>query len=138
MTKNDNQKKTIVYEFADGTKSIVEVDAHIADSIEVSRREEENYERKCRYWTKVKMDYEGSCFADENTPSRLYELAEEERRVEAFLTTLTETQRRRLILRMDDPDLSLRDIARLEGVDIKTMTECFNAIKVKFNKFFNK
>lgn len=41
MTKNDNKKKTIVYEFANEIKSIVEIDAHMADSIEVSRREEE-------------------------------------------------------------------------------------------------
>ncbi len=49
MNANSKKKelfimKEIVYEFADGTKSVIEVDDALADEIIISRREEENYE----------------------------------------------------------------------------------------------
>lgn len=42
--------KKIVYEWADGTKTTIEVEDIWADFVEDSRRKEENYERKMRYW----------------------------------------------------------------------------------------
>ena len=139
-----NQKphtKTVTYVFADGSKSVIEVEDKFADFIEVSRREEENYERKSRYWCRIRLDessYEGKWFEDqESSPSEALERELEQERVDDFFKTLTEVQRRRLSLRMDDPDLSLREIARIENCDIKTIRECFEAIKKKYNKFFN-
>ena len=36
----------IIYKFADGSESVVEVEEEIGQAIIVSRREEENYERR--------------------------------------------------------------------------------------------
>jgi len=126
----------IVYKFADGTRTEVEVDDELGIAILEEERKFENYERKCRYWEKVKLDYEGSAFADNSTPDKIYELEEEQRRVDAFMETLTPTQRRRLQIRMENPGISLREIARQEGTDIKTIRECFEGIKKKHQKFF--
>lgn len=134
--------KQITYEFADGTKSVIEVDDALADEIIISRREEENYERKTRYWCKVSLDecdFEGEWFADKSpTPLERYELDEQQRRVDSFLETLTPTQRRRFNYRMIDPSISLREIARLEGVPFQTVNETFDQIKKKYKKFFKK
>lgn len=48
--------KKIVYEWADGTKTTIKVEDKWADFVEDSRRKEENYERKMRYWNKVSLD----------------------------------------------------------------------------------
>lgn len=129
----------IVYRFADGTKTEVEVDDELGIAILEEERKFENYERKCRYWCPIKLDqseYEGDWFADDNTPSKAYELEEEQKRVDAFMETLTPTQRRRLEIRMDNPGISLREIARQEGTDIKTIRECFEGIEKKYKNFF--
>ena len=143
--------KTVTYEFADGTKSIIEVPVKFAEMIEVSRREEESSERKDRYWCKVRLDladYEGDWFVDKSpTPvealilkeeeKERQELIEEEKKVEVeFMKSLTETQRRRLNMRLEDPNITLREIARIDGVNIRAVVECFEAIGKKFKKYF--
>ena len=55
-------KMKIIYKFADGTISEVEIEEEVGQAIIVSRREEENYERKMRYHCPVSIDrleYEG-------------------------------------------------------------------------------
>lgn len=101
-------------------------------------REAENYERKCRYWNVMRIDYEGAAVADYDTPDLYVERKEEQRKVDEFFKLLTPTQRRRLLIRYDDPSISLREIARMEGVDIKTIRECFEGIQKKYLKFFGK
>lgn len=66
----------IKYEFKDGTISEVEVDDELGEYINLSRREEENYERKTRYHCPVsidKLEYKGMQFADPDTPMSIYE-----------------------------------------------------------------
>lgn len=134
--------KEIVYEFADGTKSVIEVDDALADEIIISRRVEENYERKTRYWVTTSLDdceYEGEWFAGKGpTPSEQYELDEQQAVVDSFMDTLTPIQKRRLLMRMYNPDLSLREIAEIEGTDHRAIRDCFELIRKKYQKFFNK
>lgn len=61
----------IIYKFADGTISEVEVSEEFVQAITTSRREEENYERKMRYHCSISIDqleYQGIEFADRDTP----------------------------------------------------------------------
>ena len=62
---------------------------------------------------------------------------EEQLECNRFLELLTPTQKRRLLMRMENPTLSLREIARIEEVDYKSIEECFEAIKNKYKKFLN-
>lgn len=128
----------IKYRFEDGSVSEVEVDEKLGLTISAMERENENYERKCRYWNVMRIDYEGAAVADYDTPDLYVERKEEQRKVDEFFKLLTPIQRRRLLIRYDDPSISLREIARMEGVDIKTIRECFEGIQKKYLKFFGK
>ena len=128
----------IKYRFEDGSFSEVEVDEKLCMTISAMEREAENYERKCRYWNVMRIDYEGAAVADYDTPDLYVERKEEQMKVDEFFKMLTPTQRRRLLIRYDDPSISLREIARMEGVDIKTIRECFEGIQKKYLKFFDK
>jgi len=130
----------IKYEFADGTINEVEVPDDIGKFIAISRRDEENLARKERYHSRVSLDaleYEGADFADHITPVTAFNEQEEQERVNAFIDTLTDVQRRRLLMKLEDPSMSLREIARREGVDIKTVRDSFAQIQSKYAKFFN-
>lgn len=132
--------KKIVYEWADGTKTTIEVEDKWADFVEDSRRKEENYERKMRYWNKVSLDsceYQGDWFESSvPTPEEAYFQKEQEEKVEAFIATLTSVQKRRLQYKLDDPMISFREIARLEGTNLNAIGSCFECIKKKYKKFF--
>lgn len=131
----------IIYRFNDGTKSEVEVDDELGLSIEAMEREYQSYERKMRRWAPIRLDesiYEGEWFEDNNTPSKNYNLEQEEIRVNEFKKTLTATQLRRLSFREDDPHISLREIARIEGANLKAVQDTFEQIRKKYEKFFNK
>lgn len=120
----------------------VEVDEAFGEWYVEQDRLEENEERKKRYWVTVSLDslsYEGMWFADPNpTPAELCELDEERRMVKEFMSTLTETQKRRLQIRMDNPGISDREIARREGVDNKQIQKSFDGIRKKYEKFKNR
>ncbi len=128
----------IIYRFDDGKISEVEVDEMLGLTISAMERETENYERKCRYWNIMRIDYDGAAVADYDTPALYVERKEELKKIDEFFKLLTPIQRRRLLIRYDDPSISLREIARMEGVDIKTIRECFEAIQKKYLKFFKK
>ena len=103
-------------------------------------KEEQAYERKQRRWCKVSLenlDYEGDWFTDNNTPAKEMELKESQEKVNGFLETLTPVQQRRLMYRLENTSISLREIARIEGVDIKTIRESFSSIENKFKKYFS-
>ena len=72
------------------------------------------------------------------SPAELYEMEyERERsqaRVDAFMATLTETQKRRLLLKMEGK--SLRESARIEGCDHKAVGKTMDQIEKKYNEFF--
>ena len=101
-------------------------------------RRSENLERKERYHTEYSIDdciYEGSLFADNETPAYLLNLKEEEKRIDSFMTTLTDVQRRRLQMKMDNPDLSLRKLSASENVSKNAFAKTFNQIKSKYMSF---
>ena len=69
------------------------------------------------------------------TPEEYAERCDKQDRVDAFLSTLTETQRRRTLMLMDG--LTVAEIARQENASFNSIKECVEAIKKKYQKFFN-
>jgi len=127
----------IKYKFANGEVSEIEVDDELGAVITASRRTEENYERKMRYHCPYSVDkllYEGEDFADKDTPETVEICKEEEKSVQAFLSTLTETQRRRVLMSMDGK--SITEIAQAEGTSYMSVKETFVQLQKKFKKFF--
>lgn len=127
----------IKYQFADGTTSEVEVSEEIGAFITASRREESNGDRKQRYHC-LSLDgfeYEGEAFADESQDQDLIrEEVDSQSKVDKFMATLTEVQRRRLERRLDGA--SAAQIAREEHCDASVVRESLKQIKAKYKKFF--
>lgn len=126
----------INYTFANGETSEVEVSEEIGTMILDSRRKEGNLERKEQYhcYSLDAAVYEGVEYTDGNTPeSDLFLQLENEHIAEAF-GRLSEVQKRRLLMLAEG--LSLREIARREGKDIKTIRESVEGARKKFLKFF--
>lgn len=120
----------------------VEVDDAFGEWFIEEERKQENAERRHRYWVTVSLDsleYEGEWFADPSpTPAEICEREEEQKRVDEFTSTLTEVQRRRLQMKMDDPDCNLNDIAKKEGVAFKQIKKTFDQIRKKYEKFYGR
>lgn len=136
-------KMKIIYKFADGTESVVEVEEEIGQAIIVSRREEENYERKMRYHCPVsidKLEYEGLEFSDPDTPMSILEKEIEDEQQKSLndyvMSHLTETQRRRILMKADG--LTLEEIAKIEGVHFTTVDESIKAAQKKAIKLREK
>lgn len=109
----------------------------------MSRREEENYERKMRYHCPVsidKLEYEGMQFADPNTPMSILEKEIKEEQQKALndyvMNHLTETQRRRIRMKADG--LTLEEIAEIEGVSFQSVDESIKAAQKKAIKLREK
>ncbi len=121
----------ITYEFADGTHSVVEVDEKIGMLIEESRRLEKNLERKERRHCRPLFENDDKCeeLADERDPLWYLERNETERETWEKIDALTETQRRRLLMKMEG--LSVMEIARREGCNHKTVKETLEQVKKK-------
>lgn len=140
----------IIYKFADGSVSEIEVEEEVGQAIIVSRREEENYERKMRYHCPVsidKLEYEGMQFADPDTPMSILERKIEEEQQKALndyvMSQLTETQRRRILMVADG--MTTREIAEIEGVAQQVVSKSIIAtrkkaakLKEEFEKNLNK
>lgn len=126
----------IKYKFANGEISYVEVSDEVGTEILKSRRIEENRDRKERYhcFSLDLIDFEGDEFAERETPESLLFNKEEDGRVKEFLASLTDTQRRRLEMRMKG--MNLRQICLAEKADNKTIRETFEQIQKKFQTFF--
>lgn len=136
-------KMKIIYKFADGTISEVEIEEEVGQAIIVSRRGEENYERKMRYHCPVsidKLEYEGMQFADPNTPMSILEKEIKEEQQKALndyvMNHLTETQRRRIRMKADG--LTLEEIAEIEGVSFQSVDESIKAAQKKAIKLREK
>lgn len=130
--------RVVIYQFADGTKNIIEVEDKWADMIEKEDRLAANIERKERYWNPFSIDeakYEGEWFEDHSKLEQAYDIEESQRRVDEFKKLLTITQLKRLEMREENPNISLREIARKEGVAIKAIEDTFEQIKKKYKKF---
>jgi len=126
----------IKYTFANGDVSEVEVTEEVGNVIVDSRRKEDNLDRKERYhcYSYDAIDYEGEEYADPDTPASLLERDELAKRVHNAMSHLTEIQVRRLTLLSEGH--SLREIARMEGVDHKVVAESIEGARKKFLKFF--
>lgn len=126
----------INYTFANGETSEVEVSEEIGNVILDSRREESNLDRKERYhcYSLDAAEFEGAEYADGDTPeTALFSQLERSHIAEVF-DELSETQKRRLLLLAQG--LSVREIARREGKDIKTIRQSIDGARKKFLKFF--
>ncbi len=126
----------IKYKFVDGTVVEVEVDESIGTVITESRRLEDNLSRKERYHC-CSLDaavYEGLDFAAEETPETQMEQELNIEHISHALDRLSEVQRRRLLMLAQG--LSVREIARREGKEIKTIRESIEGARKKFFKFF--
>ena len=126
----------INYTFANGETSDVEVNEEIGNLILDSRREESNQDRKERYhcYSLDAAVYEGRDYADDDTPESALFLQLENQRITETFGKLSEVQRRRMLMAAEG--LSLREIVRREGKDIKTIRESIEGARKKFLKFF--
>ena len=130
----------IKYLDADGKEIELEVEEDFANFYNATIKEERNLEDRERYHTAVYLDaavYEGDWFADNRTPDYYLDLKEQQERIDAFLNILTDTQRRRLELKMDNPKLSFRDLAKLENTNPNAIVDTFKQIQKKCMTFFN-
>lgn len=126
----------INYTFTNGETSEVEVTEEIGNMILDSRRQESNQERRERYhcYSLEAAVYEGKDYADEETPETELLRHLENQRMAEVLDKLSDTQRRRLLMLAQG--LSVREIARREGKDIKTVRESIEGARKKFLKLF--
>lgn len=126
----------ISYTFANGENSEVEVSEEIGTFILDSRREEENLGRKERYhcYSMDAADYEGKDYADLHTPETVLEEKTDTRRIEEVMAAMPDVQRRRLLLYAEGK--TLREIARMEGVDHKAVKKSIEAARKFFSKNF--
>ena len=127
----------IKYEFVDGTVSEVEVSTEIGSVIIESRRAEhaadERFRYHCPYSTNA-LSYEGIEYTEPTDFVQLMEIAEDNKKMYAAFNRLSDIQRRRLLMLAQG--LSLREIARQEGVDYRTVWESVESARKKFFKFF--
>lgn len=130
----------IKYEFCTGETEEVEVTDTIGTVIVDSRREEASLERKERRhcWSLDAMTFEGIELADPDAEDDdPYGVQEELGEcVRKAFSRLSGVQQRRLNMLADG--LSIREIARIEGKNFKTVYESIEAGRKKFLKFYDK
>ncbi len=79
--------------------------------------------------------YEGEDYGTEDFTDRLFDdTAEENARVRRAFSHLSDIQQRRLLLY--SKGLSIREIARREGKDFRTVYDSIEAARKKFLRFF--
>ena len=131
----------ITWQFADGTRSEVEAPDDIGTIILDARREESNLERKEKYHC---YSMEAIDFGDrdirmpttDTTPESDLLLAEENSHIAEALSALTDVQRRRLLMLAEG--MSLRDIAKVEGISHNAVECSINSARKIFMKNFSK
>jgi len=128
----------IKYTFANGDVSEVEVSEDVGSIIVDSRRKEDNLDRKERAhcYSYDAIEYEGEEYADLDTPESCLERDELSKRIHSAMSHLSETQARRLALFADGH--SIREIARMEGVDHKAVSKSIESAKKIFAKNYKK
>ena len=127
----------IKYEFADGTVSEVEVSAEIGSVIIESRKAEHAADERERYHREFSMDgaeYEGIAWAETVGPEDIALERETQRELRQMMLALTPAQRRRLQHYADGR--TYREIATLEGVQIKAIQDSIMQARKKLQKFF--
>ena len=128
----------ITYVFSNGDVSEVEVGEEVGTVIVDSRRKEENQARRERYhcYSYDAIDFEGDEFADPDTPESLLEKEEMSQEVHNAMQYLSPIQIKRITMLAEG--ISVREIARREGVDHKTVLESILGAKKKFIKYYTK
>lgn len=132
----------IEWHSVDGTTATAEANVEIGTFIVDSRREEANGNRKQRAHT-YSLDaiaYEGKEYGKEDEYPSLSDAQERiliRKRVRMAFSRLTKTQQRRLWWHVIEKK-SLREIARLEGVTVESVSESVEAGKRKFVKYYQK
>ena len=140
LSGKDTQMK-ITWQFADGTKSEIEASDDIGTVILDSRREEDNLDRKERYhcYSFDALEYgdkDVHAPTTDKTPESDFLLSEDSTHIREALSALTDVQRRRLLMLVNG--MSLRDIAKAEGANHKSVEESINSAKKNFRKIYSR
>lgn len=124
----------IKYEFINGETTEIEVDENIGTFIVDSRRNEENLARKERsHCYSSDIAWEGEDYADPDTPESLMFQKYENKRLASALSELTEVQKRRFIKFAEG--MSIREIARQENANFKSVHDSIEQARKKLKKF---
>lgn len=124
----------IKYKFNNGETSEVEVSEEIGEFIVNSRRiEEASIKKENRHnYSLEAIIFEGEDYATcDEYPSETQELKD---RIQRGLSALSKLQKKRLLMFANG--LSIREIARIEGKDFKTILESINGARNNFLKNF--
>lgn len=118
---------------------LLDVDEEVAICVQETKRKSDNLSRKERkycisYDAFEDIDKVGALGDDDNIPLRTLIEEEENSRVHYAFSQLNETQQRRLLKFAEG--MSLREIAREEGVDHKAIKKSIDQARKKFLKFF--
>ena len=124
----------IKYNFINGESTEIEVDESIGTFILDSRRIEENLARKERYHCySSDAAWEGEDYADQDTPEITLLRKYENKSLASALDELTEVQKRRFIKFAEG--LSIREIARQEEANFKSVHDSIEQARKKLKKF---
>lgn len=127
----------IKYEFADGTVSEVEVSTEIGSVIVESRKAEKAADERERYHREFSMDgaeYEGTDWAETAGPEEIAMGVATRSELRQMLKLLTPVQRRRLLAYANG--LTYREIAYMEGTQIKAVQDSITQARKKLQNFF--
>ena len=130
----------VIYRNSDTTTIEIETSEEIAIALTESYRQEDNYDRKCRYhnYSLEAIDYEGEEFAASDTPETVAmdkEASDESSdRYEKALSLLTDVQRKRFLKYASG--MSTHEIARQEGSNQKSVHESIEAARKKLKNFY--
>lgn len=127
----------VKYEFNNGDVTEVEVSDEIGAVIIDSRREEESTERRHRRhcYSLDATVYEGLEYGTADFTEMIFDDTDERsKRIRAAFSHLSEIQQKRLLLLAGG--ISIREIARREGKNFRTVYDSIEAAKKKFLKFF--
>ncbi|MBQ5564616.1 MAG: hypothetical protein IIT39_14690 [Clostridia bacterium] len=126
----------IKYTFDNGENSEVEVNEEIGAVILESRRKEENMERnrRRRCYSLDDVDFEGDDFADDRTPESLFMEQLDNEHIKETLDKLSDLHRRRLLMLAQG--LTIREIAKIEGVTVRAVFDSIEKAKEAFKKIY--
>ena len=126
----------IKYTFDNGENSEVEVNEEIGAVILESRRKEENMERNRsrRCYSLDDVDFEGDDFADDRTPESLFMEQLDNEHIKETLDKLSDLHRRRLLMLAQG--LTIREIAKIEGVTVRAVFDSIEKAKEAFKKIY--
>ena len=126
---------TITYKFNDGTESTVEVSEEIGNAIIESRKAEHADNEKQRYHcVPIPEDMSGNNnYTDPETIESNYMRKAFLEEFNRIYDSLTEAQKRRV--EMLGSGLTMREIARQEGVNLSKIQKTIAQVQKKFEKF---